>query len=74
MFEKIKEKFSVLVSKSPEKVILAFILLINVILWVLSAAIISSLSLTGTESMGFWEAALYTIMMILDAGCISFVA
>ncbi len=68
MFKIIKEKISIVLSKSPEKFILAAILLINILFWVIAAAIISSLSLTGTEKMGFGEAALYTVMMILTQG------
>jgi hypothetical protein len=39
----------------------------------IASAIISSLSLSGTESMNFLEAAFCTITMILDVGCIQFV-
>ena len=70
---KIKEKFSLQLAKNPGSVVLAFIFLFNILFFIISALIISSLSLTGTESLSFIEAAFYTITMILDAGCISYV-
>ncbi len=70
---KIKEWFSVQLVKNPGKMVLAVILLFNIIFFLLSAVIISALSLEGTEKMGFIEAAVCTITMILDAGCIQFV-
>ena len=53
--------------------VLAAILLFNIVFFLLSAGIISALSLEGTEKMSFVEAAVCTITMILDAGCIQFV-
>ena len=73
MFKKIREKFSILLSRAPGKIVIFTILLINVLFIMLSALIITSLSLSGTENMGFAEALFYTITMILDAGCIQFV-
>lgn len=73
MFKKIREKFSVLLSRSPGKIVIFTILLINVLFILISALIITSLSLSGTEKMNFIEAMFYTITMILDAGCIEFV-
>ncbi|MBO4252028.1 MAG: hypothetical protein J5911_05160 [Clostridia bacterium] len=73
MFRKIREKFSVLLSRSPGKLVVFTILLINILFILLSALIITSLSLSGTKDMGFIEALFYTITMILDAGCIQFV-
>ncbi len=70
---KIKEWFSVQLAKNPGRIVLAAILLFNVMLFFLSAGVISSLSLEGTEKMGFVEAAFCTVTMILDAGCIQFV-
>ena len=71
--DRISEWFSVQLVKNPGKVILFTILIFNVLLFTLSALIISSLAMTGTEKMGFLEAAFYTVTMILDAGCIQFV-
>ena len=61
---------SVQVAKHPKRVVLVLIILFNVLFITLSAALISSLSLRGTENMNFFHAAYYTITMILDAGCI----
>ena len=49
------------------------ILAFNVLFFFVATAVISALSLQGTEQMGFVEAAFCTITMILDAGCISYV-
>lgn len=68
-----KEWFSIQLAKNPGRVVLAVILLSNILFLALAAFVISSLSLTGTQEMGFWEAIFYTITMILDAGCIQFV-
>lgn len=73
MKRKLKEWISVQSVKNPGKVVLATILLFNIVVLLAGAFIISSLSLSGTEKMGFLEAAFCTITMILDAGCISFV-
>lgn len=73
MKSRFKEWFSIQLAKNPGRVVLAVILLSNVLFLALSAFVISSLSLTGTREMGFWEAIFYTITMILDAGCIQFV-
>lgn len=71
MFRKLKRKFSVLLAKKPATVVLMVILLLNIVFVLVSAAVIGALSVTGTEDMNFWQAAYYTITMILDAGCIS---
>ena len=73
MVNKIKEWFSVQLIKNPGKMVLAVILLFNIIFFLVAALVISALSLDGTEKMGFIEAAICTITMILDAGCIQFV-
>lgn len=70
---KLRELFSVQVSKNPRGIILLAILNFNIFFILISALIISSFSLHGTEQMSFLEAAFCTITMILDAGCVSFV-
>lgn len=70
---KFKEWLSIRLVKNPGGMVLTAILLFNIIFFLLSSVIISSLSLEGTEKMGFVEAAICTITMILDAGCIQFV-
>ena len=71
--KKLRSWFSIQYSKNPGRVILITILLLNIAFIFLSAAMISALSLSNTEKMRFWEAAYYTVTMILDAGCISYV-
>ena len=61
---------SVQVAKHPKRVVLVLIILFNVLFITVSALLISSLSLQGTEKMNFIYAAYYTVTMILDAGCI----
>ena len=73
MFRKIREWFSIRLAKNPGQIVLLSILLFNIAFLFLSAFIISKMSLTGTEELGFLESAFYTISMILDAGCISYV-
>ena len=67
------EWMSMQLVKNPGRVVLFFILLFNVVFFALAALVISNVGLSGTEKMGFFEAAFYTITMILDAGCIQFV-
>lgn len=71
--KKIREWINIQLVKNPGQMVLASIFLFNVVFFILSAVIISNLSLSGTEKMGFFEAAFCTITMILDAGCIQFV-
>lgn len=71
--KKLRSWFSIQYSKNPGRVILITILLLNIAFIFLSAAMISTLSLSNTEKMRFWEAAYYTVTMVLDAGCISYV-
>lgn len=73
MFRKIKEWISIQLVKNPGRMVLASILMFNVLFFLFSSAVISALSLQGTEHMNFVEAAFCTITMILDAGCIQFV-
>lgn len=73
MKRKFQEWWSQSRAKNPGKTVLAVILLFNVLFFLLSAAVISALSLDGTEGMDFIHAAFITITMVLDAGCIQFV-
>ncbi len=72
-FNSLREKISIFVAKKPRRAVLLAIFAFNVLLVLVSATIISSLSLDGTEHMSFIKAAFCTITMILDAGCIQFV-
>ncbi|MBP5655265.1 MAG: hypothetical protein J6X33_07085 [Clostridiales bacterium] len=73
MIRRLREWFSIRLAKNPGQIVLLAILLFNIVFLLLSALIISSMSLPGTEHLGFLEAAYYTVTMILDAGCVSFV-
>lgn len=73
MHIKIREWLSTQIAKQPGKMILLAILLFNIVFVFIAALIISSFSLSGTESVGFFEAVFSTVTMILDAGCIQFV-
>ena len=68
--KKFREWLSIQVAQHPKRVVLVLIILFNVLFISVSAALISSLSLQGTEKMNFFHAAYYTVTMILDAGCI----
>lgn len=61
---------SIQVAKHPNRMVLVLIILFNMLFITVSAVLISSLSLQGTEKMNFFHAAYYTVTMILDAGCI----
>ena len=71
--KKFRGWLSVQVARHPKRVVLVLIILFNLLFFTVSAAVISSLSLSGTEKMNFFHAAYYTVTMILDAGCIEFV-
>lgn len=73
MKKRVRQWLSIQTAKNPGRMVLAVILLFNVVFFLLAAVIISKLSLSGTEQMGFLEAAFCTVTMILDAGCIQFV-
>ena len=73
MFKKIREKMSVFTVKNPSLTILVAILILNIILFATSAAIISWLAPKSLAYTGFWSSVFYTISMILDAGCIEYV-
>ena len=73
MRRRFREWFSIRLAKNPGQIVLLSILFFNIVFIFLSAFIISRMSLSGTEGLGFFESAFYTISMILDAGCISYV-
>lgn len=72
MFKKLKERISVFAVKNPSLTILIAILILNIILFAVAATVISWLAPRSSDA-GFWESVFYTISMILDAGCISYV-
>ena len=73
MSNRIREWFSIRLAKKPGQIVLLSILFFNVLFMLLSAFIISRMSLTGTEHLGFLQSAYYTISMILDAGGVAYV-
>ncbi|MBQ4187462.1 MAG: hypothetical protein II642_06230, partial [Firmicutes bacterium] len=73
MRKKWKEWIRVFIVKKPARAILIAILILNVVLFGLAAAIISALAPTSIEHRGFWASLYYTMSMILDAGCIQYV-
>ena len=60
-------------SKEPRKMMLAFILVFNILLVLLSAWVISAVAIHGNENVSFFTAVYNTFTMILDAGCIELV-
>lgn len=70
MKNNLKQKFSVALASKPNIVILLGICILNILLVFVSALIISSFSVSGSENMGILKAAYYTFTLILDAGCI----
>lgn len=73
MGRRIKERLSVFIVKRPARAILIGILLLNLLLFIIAAAIISSLAPHSLRYDGFWPSLFYTISMVLDAGCIQYV-
>ena len=72
MIQKIREKINIYMVKQPHKVVLMFILLLNILLFTASAFVISVLAPDDIQG-GFWASVFYTISMILDAGCVQYV-
>ncbi len=72
MFKKIREHFSIKLAKAPGRLVLSVILILNVVFILLASLLIKLFAaLPGTENMGYWEAIYYTIMMVLDGGCVT---
>lgn len=72
MLKKFRERISVFVVKNPSLTVLLAILILNIILFAVAATVISWLAPQSSD-LGFWASVFYTISMILDAGCISYV-
>ena len=73
MIKKIREKISIFTVKNPSLTILVAILILNIILFAVAAAVISWLAPKSLAHTGFWPSVFYTISMILDAGCMEYV-
>ena len=73
MIRRFQEWYSMQRAKHPTLMIVFGIAVFNIVFFLLASVIIKSLALRGTESMNLFEALFYTLTMILDAGCISYV-
>ena len=69
----LREWLSIMIAKNPSRVILLIITLFNILFMLISALIISRLAPSSVADRGFAASVFYTISMILDAGCISYV-
>ena len=71
LLEALHEWESVRFSRKPHSMMLLLILIVNVLLVLLAAWVISTLISPDNESAGFFTAVYHTFTMILDAGCIN---
>ena len=71
--KKFREWISLRVAKTPGAVVLVGIILINIVLFCVSALVISHLAPPSLEHRDFWSSIFYTISMVLDAGCVQYV-
>lgn len=67
----LKEWTSIRIAKSPAGVVLIAILLLNLIFFAIAASTLSHLTSDEMQYGGFWPSLYYTIMMVLDPGCVS---
>jgi hypothetical protein len=70
---KIREWISIKIAKSPGPMVILGIFLANIVIFSIAAIIISQLAPSSLEHDDFQSCVFYTILMILDAGCIQFV-
>ena len=61
---------SITFSQKPRRMMIVFIGLINLLLLLVAAWVISKFAMPGNQKMGFFTAVYNTLTMILDAGCI----
>lgn len=73
MLNKIRERISVFTVKNPTLAILIAIFCLNLVLFAGAAVLISWLAPKTLGHTDFWSSVYYTISMVLDAGCISYV-
>ena len=71
--KRIKEWISIRIAKTPGAVVLIGIIFINILLFIVSAAVISRLAPPSLENRDFWSSIFYTVSMVLDAGCVQYV-
>ena len=65
-----REWTSIEFSQKPRRMVLLLIGLVNLLLILIAAWVISAFAMPGNEKMGFFAAVYNTLTMILDAGCI----
>lgn len=65
--KRFREMISIAVAKSPARLVLMTIVLLNVVFLLLAALVISMISPVRNE-VGFWQSLYYTVGMMLDAG------
>lgn len=70
LLDRLHEWESVRFSRKPHSMMLLLILIVNVILVLLAAWVISAFAIRGNANTGFFTAVYNTFTMILDAGCI----
>lgn len=68
-----REWLSIQIVQNPSRVILMGIFLINLLFVCVSAFLISKLMPPYITNRGFWPSLFYTISMIMDAGCVSYI-
>lgn len=70
---RLREWISLRIAENPAGMILGAICVLNIVFFAIAALVISNLAPSNLAEHSFWESVFYTITMILDAGCISYV-
>ena len=70
ILDSLHEWESVKFSRKPHSMMLILILVVNVLVLLVAAWVVSALAIKGNEGMGFFTAVYNTFTMVLDAGCI----
>lgn len=70
---KFSQLLSIQVAKKPSSVILTAIIVINLFFICIAALILSKIAPSYVENRSFFASLFYTITMIMDAGCITFI-
>ena len=68
ILSRLNEWGSIRFNQKPRSMMLLFIILLNVLILLISAWVISAVALPGNTHMGFFTAVYNTLTMILDAG------
>ncbi len=70
IWDALHEWASITFSQKPRRMMLLLIGVVNILLVLVSAWVISAFAMPGNQGMGFFPAVYNTLTMILDAGCI----